>query len=313
LTLLIVGEVQTGLLRGGGPVPGDVAGTLVDLVAGEPVRISARPRSHVRAPDKPVGVDCPLGLPGPARRVRGIGTAWQRAAIVDGHVVQGSAYATIDRADGSSRRPWSHYLSRPGIIESVGRTRWHELADAFAAPEQAPDALDLGGIARQAADRVQRNSRAAGRPALRAARTSLRWVVLIEPCDSGIDGIRFAVHGDKLRVLSLVADGADPSRLAAVAEDLALHDWLITVLLEVTRKAAIGVLPRPEVITRLLPAIDYLLHLWLPRADDELARVLWNVLEGRVGFTRQWNTLVNRVRDQVAAGAVAAFSTAIRS
>ncbi|MEU4237655.1 SCO2521 family protein [Actinoplanes sp. NPDC026619] len=306
--------MQTGLLRGGGPVPGDIAGTLVDLVAGEAVRISERPRSHVRAPDKPVGVDCPLGLPGPSRRVRGIGTAWQRAAIIDGHVVQGSAYATIERAEGSARRPWSHYLSRPGVIESVGRTRWNELAEAFCAPQQAADALDMGGIARQAADRVQRNSRAAGRPALRTARTSLRWVVLIEPCDPSPVGIRFAVHGDELRVLSLTAAEASPSRLATVAEDLALHDWLITVLLEVTRKAAIGVLPREEVIARLLPAIDYLLHLWLPRSDDdEIARVLWGVLEGRVGFSRQWNTLVNRVRDQVAAGAVAALSVAYRS
>ncbi|MET3422197.1 hypothetical protein BJ973_001409 [Actinoplanes tereljensis] len=304
--------MQTGLLRGGGPVSGDIASTLVDLVAGEPVRVSERPRSHVRAPDKPVGVDCPLGLPGPTRQVRGIGTVWQRAAIVDGHVVQGSAYATVVRAEGSNRRPWSHYLSRPGVVESVGRTRWNELAEALAMPQRAPESLDLGGIARQAADRVQRNSRG-GRPALRAARTGLRWVVLVEPCDPSPCRVRFSVHGDELRVLSFTAAEADPSRLATVAEDLALHDWLITALLEITRKAAIGVLPREEVITRLLPAIDYLLHLWLPRmADDELARALWRVLESRVGFSRQWDLLVHRIRDQLSAGAVAALSAAIR-
>ncbi|GIM88455.1 SCO2521 family protein [Paractinoplanes toevensis] len=301
--MLIVGEVQTGLLRGGGPVPADVASTLVDLVAGEPVRVSTRPRSHVRSPDKPVGVDCPLGLPGSARRLRGIGTAWQRASIVDGHVVQGSAYATVVRADGSTRRPWSHYLSRPGVIEAVGRTRWNELADAFAATQRDPEALDLGGIARRAADRVQRNSHAAGRPTLRAARTGLRWVVSIEPSDPDPARVRFAVHDD-LRVLSFAATEADPARLAAVAEDVALHDWLITVLLEVTHKAAIGVLPRDEVLARLLPAIDYLLHLWLPRAfDGELAGALWAALESGVGLSRQWNILVNRVRDQVAVAA----------
>ncbi|MFD0522777.1 hypothetical protein [Paractinoplanes durhamensis] len=157
---------------------------------------------------------------------------------------------------------------------------------------------------------MQHNLRGAGRPPLRAARTGLRWVVLVEPCDPSPGGIRFAVHGDALRVLSFSVAEASASRLAAIAEDLALHDWLITVMLEVTRKAAIGVLPREEVIARLLPAIDYLLHLWLPRmADDELARALWTVLESRVGFSRQWDLLVHRVRDQLSAGTVAAFSS----
>ena len=311
--MLIVGEVHTGLLRGGGPVTGDVASELVDLVRGEPVLVSERPRSHVRAPAKPVGVDCPLGPPGPARRVRGIGTAWQRAAILDGHVVQGSAFATVVRAGQTARQPWSHYLARPGVIESVGRTRWAELAEAFASPDRAADALDLGGIAQQAADRVQRNNRGAGRPGLRAAGTRLRWVALVEPGQPSPSRIRFGVHGDDLRVLGFTVAGADVARLAAVAEDVALHDWLLTVLLEVIHKAAIGLLPRDEAIARLLPAIDYLLHLWLPQTDvDDVTAALWAVLERRVGFSRQWSLLVNRVRDQLSAGAVAAISTAIR-
>ncbi|WP_030441976.1 SCO2521 family protein [Actinoplanes subtropicus] len=311
--MLIAGEVQTGVLRGGGPVTGDVAARLVDLVTGEAVLVSERPRSYVRAPDKPVGVDCPIGASGPNRRPRGIGTAWQRAAILDGHVVQGSAYATIRRAEQSARQPWSYYMTRPGVIESVGRTRWKELADAFAAPVRDADALDLGGIAGQAADRVQRNHRAGGRPGLRAARTRLRWTALVEPCDPSPCEVHFATYGEDLRVLSFTVSEVAARRVAVVAEDIALHDWLLTVLLEEVRKAAIGVLPRDEVIRRLLPAIDYLLHLWLPRTtDDDLARALWSVLENRVGLSRQWNLLVYRIRDQLSAGAVAALSAAIR-
>jgi hypothetical protein len=122
---------------------------------------------------------------------------------------------------------------------------------------------------------------------------------------------REAVHGDEARVLRFHAPpDAEPGRLAAVAEDVALHDWLLTALLEIMRKAAIGVLPREEAIERLLPAIDYLMHLWLPGArGDALSDRVWAALESRAGLSRHWDLLVNRIRDQLA---VAALHPAVR-
>jgi hypothetical protein len=120
-----------------------------------------------------------------------------------------------------------------------------------------------------------------------------------------------AGDGDAARVLSFHAPaGADPDRLAAVAEDVALHDWLLTALLEIMRKAAIGVLPRDEAIERLLPAIDYLMHLWLPGArGDAFSDRVWAALESRAGLSRHWDLLVNRIRDQLA---VAGLHPAVR-
>jgi hypothetical protein len=296
--VLIVGEVHTGLLRGRDPVTGDVARDLVDLVSGEPVLVSERPRACVRSPGRPVGVDCQLGPEGSGRPLRGIGTVMQRAAITDGHLLQGSAYVTIDKAAQSARRPWSHYLARPGVVEAVGRPRWPDLATSLAAIQPPGAALDLGGIAAQAADRVQQSIRDRGRPRLRAARTRLRWIVESESSGS----VLFAVHSDDARVLRFPAPPDAPAaRLAAVAEDVALHDWLLTALLEVMRKATIGIVPREEAIERLLPAIDYLMHLWLPGArGDALSDRVWAALESRAGLSRHWDLLVNRIRDQLA-------------
>ncbi len=51
----------------------------------------------------------------------------------------------------------------------------------------------------------------------------------------------------------------------------------------------------------LRPAVDHLLHLWMPRAHvDRSLGHLWDELEQEPGFTRQWRSLVQRIRDQLA-------------
>ena len=309
--MLIAGEVHTGLLRGRNPLDADQAAALVDLVAGEPVLRAERPRAYVCSPQRPVGVDCPLGAPPPARQVRGIGTVLQHAAITDGHVLQGTAYATLTPAAGSARRPWSHYLTRPGVVETVGRHAGADLADALARPVRPSGALDLGAIAGRAATVVQSAMPDDGRSRerLRLPRTRLRFVVRD---DSGPP--RFDTHGDDLRILRISAGaGTDPWVLTTFAEDVALHDWLLTSVMRLVERSAIGSLPRDETLRRLEPAVDHLLHLWLPAGrGGETTAELWEALERRADLGRQWVLLRDRIRDQFAVGAVAALSTALR-
>jgi hypothetical protein len=311
--VLIVGEVDTGLLRGRDPSSGDDGRRLVDLVAGERVLISTRPRGHVRSPERPVGVDCPLGAAGSSRRVRGIGTVLQRAAITDGQVVQGWAYATIVAEGTGARRPWSHYLARPGFIEASGRVRWDELADAFAAPRPDQAALDVGAIARRVTAEVQAATRSGRTVALRAARSQLRWVAQVRPAATDLVDVHLNVYDRRLRLLRFGTAQATAGRIAAACADLALHDWLVTTLIESVRKASIGVESRAETLDRLRPAIDHLLHLWMPAAGgDDFAEQLWAVLDRRAGLSRQWDSLVHRIRDQVSVGvATVALSEAI--
>ncbi len=237
----------------------------------------------------------------------------QRSMIIGGHVLQSSAYVTIRPSVHTARQRWSHYLACPGVIETFGLTRWSELADALAEARHTGTELDLGAIADRVVDDVQRravrNLRYTGPLRLRSARTRLRWVAEVEAEPS--DRIRFAVRGD-LRVLRLAVapDTVDP--LVALCEDVALHDWLLTTLVDITSKAAIGVLPRPESLERLVPAIDYLLHLWMPGArGGELSDRVWAVLERRGNFSRQWDTLVHRIRDQLSVAAVTSLAQAV--
>ncbi|MCU7728693.1 SCO2521 family protein [Actinoplanes sp. KI2] len=304
--VLVVGEVDTGLLRGRDPSSSDDDGrSLVELVAGERVLVHTRPRSYVRSPERPVGVDCALGP------VRGIGTALQRAAITDNEVVQGSAYATIVPSAHTARRPWSHYLAQPGRIETLGKPRWDAIADALGSPDRAPAALDLGAVAQRATNEVQSATRGGPEDSFRAARSRLRWVA--RPGRS-LSGVHFEVHDRRLRLLRFTAGECDADRLAAACEDIALHDWLLSTLIESVRKSAAGLRPRADTLRRLGPAVDHLLHLWMPAARaDELTEAMWTVLERRAGFTRQWTTLATRIRDQFSVMLAESLSSATRS
>ena len=51
---------------------------------------------------------------------------------------------------------------------------------------------------------------------------------------------------------------------------------------------------------QLLPALDHMMHLWMPGARlDKSSRPIWHSLEESVGFTRQWQASVDRIRDQL--------------
>ncbi len=310
--VLMLGEVSTGLLQHSTSVPANVAESILALRPGEPVRWSTRPIAYAASPDLLTGVDCRLPT-GSDRAARCVGTATARATLTGGRVLQGSAHVRVRRAPADRRLPWSHYLSRPGVVESIGKVAWPDVVDGFTGARPRTDTLDLGAVAERVMDVVQDSVALDRRAPFPIRRTRLRWA-LLPPDRTDALPVQFAIDDETVRTLVLRLD-IDPDaeachRVLELCEDLALHDWLLTTLLELIERSRIGAGPPPHVIAKLKPAVDHLLHLWMPAARvDRSLEELWHSLERRPGFTRQWQASVDRVRDQIAVNTIALLST----
>ncbi|MDG4827874.1 SCO2521 family protein [Solwaraspora sp. WMMD1047] len=308
--MLTMGEVHTGLLQNSGPLSLDRTVKLLDVMVGQRVRRSERPIAYAVSPDQFTGVDC--RLPSASGRVsRGVGTVVSHAAMTGGHVLQGSSYTRVDRAAANRRLVWSHYLSRPGQIEAIGKVDARDMAAGFLTAGYQPQTLNLGSISNRVMDTVQNSSGLDRRSPFRTQRTRLRWVVLPAPEPSAEARGTFRVEANGLRTIELVAGQDDGHAIVELCEDLALHDWLLTTLLSLIEFSLTGPGTRTQKIHRLRPAIDCLLHLWMPAARlDESVLPVWQDLERRPGFTRQWQTSVNRIRDQVTLSTIALLEEA---
>jgi hypothetical protein len=292
--MLVMGEVHTGLLQNSGEIPESTCRDVLRLLSGERVRVSRRPIVYAVSPDLLTGVDCRLPSASQSR-IRGAGTVLSRSSITGGRVVQGSSYTRIERSGSDRRQPWSHYLARPGVVEVLGKAKARDLADGFAEDPPA-DGLDLGAISARFLDVVQSSPLLDRRAPFKIARTRLRWVA-----EEGEPAIHFTLHSEQMRTVRLVHTGEFTPAVVDLCEDLALHDWLLTALLVIIERARIGGTPGPEAAVKLAPAVDHLLHLWMPSARvDDLLSPFWESLDRRPGFTRQWQSLVDRVRDQLA-------------
>ncbi|HEY1177678.1 MAG TPA: SCO2521 family protein [Phytomonospora sp.] len=300
--MITVGEVHTGLLQHSSAISGQFTADLLTLVRGDRVRTSERPIAHAVSPERLTGVDC--GLPtGSGGSVRGIGTAVTRALLTGGHLLQGSTFAEIVPSEHRRRMPWSHYLARPGVIEYLGRADDARLAKGFCDSSGVNGAIDLGSISGRIVDEVQFAAPVDRRPPFRSSRTRLRWAV-----EHGGPHATMVLSIDDsvTRTARVRAGDSEVPDLAALCEDIAVHDWLLTTVLGYVERARIGTGERAGVVRALQPVIDHMLHLWMPaaRLKPEPA-ALWDDLERRPGFTRQWNTLISRIRDQMMLATIA--------
>ncbi|GGM54608.1 hypothetical protein GCM10011608_44470 [Micromonospora sonchi] len=301
--MITVGEVHTNLLQHSTALAQEQSSEVLSLVEGEAVLTSRRPSLYAVSPDVRTGVDC--WLPSARRRqLRGVGAVVTRAIITGGRIVQASS--VIQVVAGERRQPWSHYLANPGVLETVGKLNSADLTAGFLHGNDA-DVLNLEAITGRVLDGVQMSDLLDRRPPLRAARTRLRWTAQVgQQPDREVSAV-VTVDSPTLRTVELVLAPQDvPAAVAGLCEDLALHDWLLTMLSSLMEAAVTRSASGQEHVERLRPVLEHLLHLWLPGARvNPRLRSIWDRLEQVPGFSRQWNSSVNWIRDQISVGNMA--------
>jgi hypothetical protein len=301
---LTIGEVHTGLLLTSTAVSDDTAAALLAIVPGRSVRTRQRPIRYAWSPEVLTGVDCSAPLAG-RREVRVVGTPTTQLSLTDGRIIQARTHATLHQDPAGRRRPWAHYLAQPGVLEVLGKASEESLAAGFLQGPATMDDLDLGAVNGRVLAVVQRGAGLDRNPPFRSRRTRLRWSAEYSDLEQEIV---FTLGADGLRTVRLRAAEPDPRALADFCADLALHDWLLSTLLDIVDRALARSRPAPELISMLRPGIDHLVHTWMPAAhvSKALDRI-WQELDLRTGFSLQWQKTVERIRDQLSVGVIEAL------
>ncbi|MFE9879333.1 SCO2521 family protein [Streptomyces sp. NPDC005784] len=297
------GEVRTCMLPAGNALDERAATRLLHLRADERVRISRRPNRLAVSPDILTGVDCALPASTGAR-VRAVGTVTTRALLIEGRVLQSTASFSLPASGTDRRQPWGYYLARPGSLIPIGGLAEKPVAQGLLGNPQ-PGLLDVGSIAESMLARISQHRILDHDAPLRAADTTLRWTVTTAAADEEPSAL-FTMADERLRTLELRLPGSTPLIAAAgLCEDLALHDWLLTTVADRLDGLRVSTTDSRSVLKVLRPLVDHLLHLWMPRARlDPALHSVWDQLEKTPGLSRQWNTLTQRVRDQLALHAI---------
>ena len=294
---LTLGEIRTCLLMNNAILPRATTLDLLRLLPGERVRVADRPIMRAVSPETVTGVDCGL----PARsgaNVRGVGTIAAHAAVTAGRVLQGSASVALVPSPSNTRVGWSHYMARPGVVETVGRVRFEDVAEGFLAGGASQGVIDLGAVGDRMISRVQAHHDLDRDPPFRSARTWLRWSLELAP---GPPRAAFRVGDGGIRTLRMTAAPEHAADAAGFCEDIAYHDWLLTTLLALIDKVEAATVTGRDPLEALRPAVLHLLHLWMPGAHTAPSmRPLWAGFERYPGFSRQWDAIVARIRDRMA-------------
>jgi hypothetical protein len=308
--MLVLGEVRTCLLHNATPLPTPVVAQVLALVPGRRVLSTARPVARSVSPDQVTGVDCRLAT-ATGGRARGVGTVASRAIVTAGLIVQGSASARLRRAGGPKRLAWSHYAGRPGVIDVMSQSNAVDLAAGYLS-DLAPEAtLDLGSVSERVIGDVQRDPRLDHVTSVRSRTTWVRWAARLGDSDTPAALVRS--EDDVVRTIELTVGEGQFDLAARFCEDFAVHDWLLTTLGQVIDHAERLRAGGREPTDVLRSAVERLLHLWMPGAHlDPALAPLWEALERRPGFSRQWNAQVDRIRDQIALETLQALDRARR-
>ncbi|MGH4027118.1 MAG: SCO2521 family protein [Pseudonocardiaceae bacterium] len=295
--MLVVGEVRTCLLHNSGPLPQSLVAQVLELIPGQYVRSAERPIARAISPELARGVDCPLAAS--RSRARGIGTVASHAVVTDGVVLQGSSTARLHRAVVNHRLDWAHYTRQPSVIEVIGPRDVVDLADDYLADASPRATLDLGSMSEHVISLVQGRPELDHTTSIRLRATRVRWAARVG--DAGDPACRVQLEGDVLRTLALTVRDNQVGLVERFCEDFALHDWLLTTIGQIIAQADRARAGGRDPMDVLRPAVERLLHLWMPGAHVHPdLHPLWDALQSRPGFSRQWNAQVARIRDQIA-------------
>lgn len=299
-----LGEVHTGLLQNSAPISADVARSVLSTQPHQAVRTWERPIRHAASPEVLTGLD--HALPSASgMKVRGVGTLATDLRVTAGRLLQATTRTTIVQSASGRRLNWSYYLARPAVVETIGQLPVQDVIQGFLQEELSSD-FDVGAICSQWMGWAQSSADLDHRSPFPARRTRLRWSAV----QGAVTRVTFRVNDESLRTIRITAPEPLLPWLPELCRDVALHDWLVSVLISLIDVASIGQRDREEVLARLGPAVDHLLHAWMPtaRSRDEVVP-FWTALERSSGLERQWQAAVSQVRDQVAlAAAVRAAS-----
>lgn len=306
--MVILGEIRTCLLHNSRPLPKTVVSELLALKPGKRVRVTDRPVNLSVSPELAVGVDCRLASE-PAAKARGIGTVVSHAMVTGGVVLQASVRAALARATSGIRQGWSHYARKVGTVEVIGKANTEQLALGHRTGSAAGE-LDLGAIGEYLLDVVQMRPQLDHTTAIRARPTRVRWTARCAEDGQAEPVVRLRLEDEVSRTIELVV-AADQLGLAQrFCEDVALHDWLLTMLGSTIDQAARGDDARTDMLSA---AVERVVHLWMPGAHVNPAmQALWDKLERQPGFSRQWGAQVAQIRDLVALRTLKALEQARR-
>ncbi|GAA5097522.1 SCO2521 family protein [Nocardia iowensis] len=301
--LIALGEVRTCLVPASVTLHRAEASELLALVPGRRVLWRQRPETLAVSPVTPVGVDCEMVMDG-AAPVRVVGTVAGRAVVTGGRILQSSVRTQVVRAAERRRQTWSHYMGRVGVTELIDRIgdraqACDALVNGYLNGRPAPETLDLASISERLLARLRADPRLDQQAPLRAGTTRLRWAAKI----GGTAGpkLHLRLDDDFLRSARLtVRTEADLVAAQRFCEDLAAHDWLLTVGDAAIEEADRFPPASREQLEILAAVLECLAHLWMPGAHTppEL-RGLWKDLQRDPGFSRQWTARTGQVRDRL--------------
>ncbi|WP_406232475.1 SCO2521 family protein [Nocardia sp. NBC_01009] len=311
-TLIVLGEVRTCLVPASGALSRVEVRNLLALKPGRPVRSWERPIPMAISPTMLVGVDCLLAT-GTGAKAEARGTVATDAVVVGGRVLQSSVRTAVVRAARPQREKWEHYLRRGGVTEVINKIRSDigiDLVHGFLHRPMGPDTLDLGSISERLLARVRLDRGLDQRSPLLTGSTRLQWTARLGAVE--VPHVEFRLEDEEVRTVQItVRDIEDLAVAQQFCADLAMHDWLLTAVVNAVEEADRYDTASPDSARVLAAVLEHLAHLWMPGAHTPPPFLgLWQQLELRPGFTRDWDSRVGQLRNRLSVATLAALREA---